>query len=169
HVWCGVGCRVGCGAASRPDGKGMAPCGGILRHRRHRKESLMTRNTIVPALMLAALGAVAALPVGAFPASAEAHQIVAPQPIEDVAVTVLVVDVFTGRPMAGWDVLIGPKGPHDFWFTGTTGNMGTARFLLPPGDYRAWASRGGPGVWGTSFSAGEDETCVVVFVNPCEN
>lgn len=125
----------------------------------------MTRNTTVPALMLAALG----LPAGAFPASAEAHQIVAPQPIEDVAVTVFVVDVFTGRPMAGWDVLIGPKGPHDFWFTAATGNAGTARFLLPPGDYRAWASRGGPGVWGTTFSAGEDETRVVVFVNPYED
>lgn len=130
----------------------------------------MTRNTIVPAVILTALGA-AALPTGAFPASAgaQAQQIVAPQPVEDVAVTVLVLDVFTGRPMSGWDVLIGPKGPYKFWFTGTTGNAGTASFLLPPGDYRAWASQGGPGVWGTSFTVGEDDTRVVVLVNPYEN
>src|SRR5690606_38020846 len=95
-------------------GKALAPAGGILRHRRHRKDSIMTRNTIVPALMLAALGAVAALPMTPAPASAAAGRIIAPQPVEDVAVTVLVVDVFTGRPMSGWDVLIGPKGPYDF-------------------------------------------------------
>jgi len=131
----------------------------------------MTRRTLLPALLLAVLSA--ATPLAAAPAAnfaaAATQRAIAPQPVEDVAVTVLVVDMFTGLPMAGWDVLIGPKGPYSFWFTGRTGNGGTANFLLPPGEYRAWASHRGPGVWGASFSVGDDETRVVVFVNPYED
>ena len=86
----------------------------------------------------------------------------------DVRVLVVVVDEVTGQPLGGWDIRIGPRGPEDFWFTGRTGNGGTATFLLPPGDYRAWVSRGtGPLVWNRAFSAA-DEPVVVVAVNPYE-
>ena len=86
----------------------------------------------------------------------------------DVRVRVVVVDESTGEPQPGWDIRIGPRGPEDFWFSGRTNNGGWATFLLPEGQYRAWASRGtSPLVWGRAFSAA-DEPIVVVAVNPYE-
>lgn len=127
----------------------------------------MTRRTLVSALIaFAALGAASSTHLVAAGAAATPG---AARSDEDTRVTVLVVNEVTGAPLGGWDILIGPRGPHDFWYTGTTGNTGTARFLLPPGEYRAWATRGGPQVWGASFSVSDDHTRVVVAVNPYEN
>lgn len=125
----------------------------------------MTRRIILTALV-GALAAAAPAPLTIVPA---AQARIAPAQEQDQLVTVLVVDEVTGLPLGGWDILIGPAGPFDFWYTGTTGNTGTAKFLLPPGAYRAWVSQGGPQVWGATFTVGDDAVRVVVAVNPYEN
>ena len=86
----------------------------------------------------------------------------------DVLVRVIVVDEVTGAPLPGWDIRIGPRGPEEYWYTGITGNGGSALFLLPQGEYRAWVSRGAAPVWDKAFSA-TDDVIVVVAVNPYED
>jgi hypothetical protein len=125
----------------------------------------MTRRTVTAALV--AIAAIAGAAPAPFAGAAGAPSVRPGE--EDRPVTVLVIDEVTGQPLSGWKVIIGPRGPFDFWHTGRTGNTGTARFLLPPGEYRAWVTQGGPQVWGASFTTGDDQTRVVVRVNPYED